>query len=160
MNAFQIIQSDPGRLLWLVGFLVLVIVPGSLIGYTTAPREWYARLKKPSFNPPNWIFAPVWFVLYVLIAIAGWLVFARVPSSAAMIAWVVQLLLNWLWSPVFFTLHRPWLAVLVIAALDAVVVAFIVAAWQIDPVAALLFVPYLAWIAFATLLNAAIARLN
>lgn len=160
MGVFQLIQADPSQLWWLVGFLVLVIVPGSLIGYRTAPGDWYARLNKPSFNPPNRLFAPVWLILYVLIATAGWIVWVRAPLSIAMVAWGVQLLLNWLWSPVFFALHRPWLAVLVIAALDAAVVVFLAAAWSIDPVAALLFVPYLAWIAFATLLNVSLARLN
>jgi tryptophan-rich sensory protein len=77
-----------------------------------------------------------------------------------MTAWIIQLILNWLWSPAFFALHRPWLAVVVIAALDVAAVVFVVSAWSIDATAALLFLPYVAWIAFATVLNVAIARLN
>jgi len=149
-------MSDP---LVLAAFLVVVIGGGLLIGFVTRPDAWYAGLAKPPFNPPNWVFAPVWTVLYVLIAIAGARTFAR-GLDLAFALWVTQLALNSVWSPVFFRLHRPGLALSVVAALLAAIVAFIVQRWHADNVSALLFVPYAGWVAFATLLNASIMRLN
>lgn len=89
------------RWLSLLGFLVLVIGGWLAIGYVTAPGEWYAGLVKPSFNPPGWIFGPVWTVLYVLIAVAGWRTFERDRRGWPMRLWWEQLALNLLWSPVF-----------------------------------------------------------
>ena len=144
----------------LAGFLLVTVGGGLAIGFVTRPGAWYAGLVKPSFNPPNWIFGPAWTVLYVLIAVAGWRVFERVPGSAAMAVWAVALALNFLWSPVFFGAQRPAAALAVVAMLLAAIVVFIALAWHIDTSAALLFVPYAAWVAFATLLNAAVVRLN
>ncbi|MEW9807697.1 TspO/MBR family protein [Mesorhizobium sp. ZMM04-5] len=141
-------------------FVLLVVGGGLLIGAVTAPGPWYEALAKPSFNPPNWIFGPVWTVLYVLIAIAGWRVWQRDRSGAAMKLWGLQLALNFLWSPVFFSLQQVGLALVVIVALLATILAFIAAAWSVDRAAALLFVPYALWVSFATLLNAAILTLN
>ena len=148
------------RLVSLAAFLFVVIVPGGIIGVATAPGDWYASLAKPFFNPPNWIFAPVWLSLYVLIAIAGWRVWTRLPASGAMAAWVVQLLLNWLWSPVFFSLHLLWPALAVIVAILVAIVFFIRLSGPIDRVAAWCFAPYLAWVSFAAALNGAVAVLN
>lgn len=91
-------------------FLFLVIGGGLAIGYLTAPGEWYACLAKPSFNPPGWIFGPVWTVLYVLIAVAGWRIFERDRPGWQTRLWWAQLALNFLWSPVFFAAHRIGLA--------------------------------------------------
>ena len=148
------------RYLVLAGFLLVTVGGGLAIGFVTRPGAWYAALVKPSFNPPNWIFAPAWTVLYILIAVAGWRVFEREPGSAAMAVWAVALALNFLWSPVFFGAQRPEAALAVVAMLLAAIVVFIALAWRIDTAAALLFVPYAAWVAFATLLNAAVVRLN
>ncbi len=144
----------------IVFFLALVLGGGLTIGYLNTPGEWYANLAKPPFNPPNWLFAPAWTILYVLIGIAGARTWSRAPKSAAMAAWWAQLGLNFLWSPVFFTLHVIGAAFLVILALLAAIILFIVIAWRIDRVAAILFLPYLAWVAFASLLNGAILWLN
>ena len=151
---------QPRQVALLVGFVLLVVVVGGVIGVTTAPADWYAGLAKPAFNPPNWIFAPVWTLLYVLIGIAGWRVFVAAPKSLAMRFWTAQLLLNWLWSPVFFSLHLLWPALIVIAAILGMIVGFIAASWRTDRTAAWLFVPYFCWVAFATALNAAVAMLN
>jgi len=140
-------------------FLVVVIGGGLSIGYATRPDGWYVGLAKASFNPPNWIFAPVWTLLYVLIAIAGARTFER-GTDIGFALWMAQLVLNFAWSPVFFRLHRPGAALAIVAALLAVIVAFIAQRWQADNVSALLFVPYACWVAFATLLNASIVRLN
>ncbi len=147
---------------WLIriAFLALMLGGGILIGTLTAPGEWYAQLSKPAFNPPNWIFGPVWTVLYVLIAMAGWRQFETERSSAAMKLWWAQLGLNFLWSPTFFVLQMPWFALVVIVALLAVIVMFIARVRNSDRVSALAFLPYFAWVAFATALNLSIAILN
>lgn len=144
----------------LVLFLLVVIGVGGLIGVSTAPGEWYASLEKPPFNPPNWLFAPVWFALYVLIAIAGWRVATRMPRSTAMTLWIAQMVLNWLWSPVFFSLHLLWPAGVIIVAMLGVILAFIARTWRVDRPSALMFVPYALWVSFASLLNLGIAILN
>lgn len=141
-------------------FVALTLGGGLAIGYTTRPDAWYAALQKPAFNPPNWIFAPVWTVLYVLIGIVGARIFARARSGPAITIWLAQLALNFAWSPVFFAAQRPGAALVIIVALLASLVLFMVQAWPRDRIAALLFAPYLAWVAFAALLNAAIWQLN
>jgi tryptophan-rich sensory protein len=141
-------------------FLVVVVGGGLLIGFVTLPGEWYASLAKPPFNPPNWVFAPVWTVLYVLIAVAGWRAWERDAHGAAMKLWGAQLILNFAWSPVFFGAQKPALGLVVIVALLATIVWFIRAVRRSDGFAAGLFVPYALWVAFATLLNASIVVLN
>ena len=133
---------------------------GLLIGYATLPGAWYASLIKPPFNPPNWVFAPAWTILYVLIAVAGWRTWLREPAGAAMKIWVVQLVLNFCWSPTFFGAKLMGPALLVILALLATIVLFIVKVWNRDRASGWLFVPYAAWVAFATLLNASLLLLN
>src|SRR3954454_23733322 len=141
------------RWLVLIGFLVLTVGSGITIGFLTAPGEWYAGLAKPSFNPPNWLFAPVWTVLYVLIAMVGWRTFERDRRGGPVKLWWAQLALNFLWSPVFFGAHRIGLALLIILLLLAAILAFIVVVRRQDGVAASLFAPYAAWVAFASVLN-------
>lgn len=148
------------RYLLLAVFLVVVLGGGTLIGLFNLPDGWYAALRKPPFNPPNGVFAPVWSVLYVLIAIAGWRTFLRAGNTGAKALWGAQLALNFLWSPVFFGLHRPDLALAIIVLLLMAISAFIGERWRNDAVAAWLFVPYVFWVAFATLLNGAIVILN
>ena len=147
---------------WLIrlGFLGLVMGGGILIGTLTAPGEWYAALNKPSFNPPNWIFAPVWTTLYVLIAMAGWRQYEADKTSRSMKLWLAQLGLNFLWSPAFFVLQMPWLAFVVISALLLVILLFLREVWTRDRIAAMAFLPYLAWVGFACALNLSIALLN
>jgi benzodiazapine receptor len=148
------------RRLSLILFLLLVVGGGLVIGYLTAPGDWYAGLTKPAFNPPGWLFAPVWTVLYIVVAIAGWLVWQRAPSDWSMRLWWAQLVLNFLWSPTFFGAHEIGLALIVVLLLLAAIIAFIATAWQRDRVTAWLFVPYATWVAFASVLNAAILALN
>ena len=156
----RIWSVDVRSYLTLALFILLVLAGGTLIGLMTLPGEWYAGLAKPPFNPPNWIFAPVWTLLYIMVAVAGWRTWQRGPRSAAMALWFVQLAFNFVWSPVFFGAHRIGGALAVIVALLAAIIAFIVMAWPRDRIAALLFTPYAAWVAFATLLNGALWYLN
>lgn len=149
------------RTMSLILFLVLMLGGGFMLGFLTAPGEWYAGLAKPAFNPPGWLFGPVWTVLYILIAIAGWRVWQRDRTGWPMKFWWTQMGLNFLWTPVFFTAHQIGLAFLVILLLLAAVLAFIVAAWRRqDRVAAWMFVPYAVWVAFASALNGSIWALN
>jgi translocator protein len=148
------------RYISLLLFLVLVLGAGLALGGLTMPATWYAGLTKPSFNPPSWVFAPVWTVLYILIAAAGWRAFERDGGGWPMKLWWAQIVLNFLWSPAFFAAHRIGLALVVILLLLAAIVAFIVMSWRQDRMAAWLFAPYAAWVAFASVLNGAIFGLN
>lgn len=146
----------------LLGFVVLCLALGALGAAVTAPAipTWYAALAKPSFNPPNWIFAPVWTTLYVIMAIAAWLVWRRGDARIPLTLFAVQLVLNSAWSLIFFGLHRVDLALVDIVLLLTAIVATALSFRRRSAVAALLLVPYLAWVSFATVLNAAIWRLN
>lgn len=141
-------------------FFLIVVGGGISIGVLTAPGDWYAQLQKPFFNPANWIFGPVWTVLYLIIAYVGWRIWYIDERTALWQLWLIQMALNFLWSPVFFAAQKPALALIVIAGLLMTLVLLIRAARRNDPVIALLFLPYLAWVSFATLLNAAIVSLN
>ena len=144
----------------LLAFILLTVGGGLLIGVATAPGDWYAGLQKPPFNPPNWVFGPVWTVLYILIAIAGWRIWRRDPHGAAMKFWIAQLALNFIWSPLFFSAHLPGAAFVVIIALLVVILALILLTLGRERVSAWLLVPYALWVAFAALLNASIWWLN
>jgi benzodiazapine receptor len=126
-------------------------------------RAWYSALEKPSFNPPDEIFAPVWTTLYVLIAISGARIASAPPSderTRAMRWWSAQLALNAAWSPLFFGAKMPAAALADIVLMLAAIAASIAASRKVDTKAAWMMAPYLAWVAFATILNAEIVRLN
>lgn len=144
----------------LLVFMVAVVGIGWLIGATNLSGEWYAGLAKPSFVPPNWAFPVAWTILYIMIAVAGWRTFRREPAGKAMLAWAAQLVLNFAWSPVMFTLHQIGAALVILVGMFVAIVAYISIEASRDRLAAALFVPYAAWVAFAGLLNAAIWRLN
>lgn len=141
-------------------FLILVVGGGLGIGALTVPGDWYAGLAKPSFNPPNWLFGPVWACLYVLIAIAGSRTFRRDRRGVAMKAWWAQLALNFAWPVAFFAAHAISAALALIIVLEGAIIVFMVASRRSDPLAAWLFAPYAAWVGFATALNGAILALN
>lgn len=141
-------------------FIILVLGGGLLIGAGNIPDEWYRSLAKPAFNPPDWLFAPVWSLLYAIIGVVGARTWLALRRSMAMRLWFAQMVFNFAWSPVFFGLHDPTSAMIVILGLLVSVAAFIAVSWRQDRTAALLFAPYLAWVAFATALNAAILLLN
>jgi benzodiazapine receptor len=140
-----------------LGAALAVMLIGGGIGVLTLPGEWYATLNKPFFTPPNWLFGPVWTTLYAMIGVVGarkWL------RGGAVGLWWGQMVLNFLWSPVFFGLQMPLPALGIIAAIWGLIALFIRCEWRSDRVSALLFVPYLAWVSLATALNAAIVVLN
>lgn len=148
------------RYVSLILFLALVLGGSLALSGLSMPGAWYAGLVKPSFNPPAWLFGPVWTVLYILIAVAGWRVWQRDRTGWPMKLWWVQMALNFLWTPVYFGAHQIGLALVVILLMLAAILAFIASAWRQDRVAAWLFVPYAAWVAFASLLNGSIWMLN
>jgi tryptophan-rich sensory protein len=145
----------------LAGFVVAsfaAAVPGGL----WPPGEWYAALDKPWWNPPSWLFGPVWSLLYALMGIAAWRVWcsAAPDRAVALRWWWAQLVLNAAWTPLFFGLRRPDLAFLEILALEALIIVTIWRSFAVDRVAAALLVPYAAWVGFASVLNLALWRLN
>lgn len=141
-------------------FLLISVGGGLVIGSVSMPDGWFADLQKPSFQPPNWLFGPVWTVLYVFIGIAGARIFMKNAQGPAFRIWIGQMILNFLWSPSFFSLHSLGIALAVILVLLATILAFIRLAWPIDRLSAMLFVPYALWVSFATLLNASLIALN
>ncbi len=149
----------------LVGFFALCFGVSSIGGVITAGsvNGWYQTLAKPGFNPPDWIFAPVWATLYGMMAIAGWLVWRAHGVKAAWIAhlaFLVQLGLNLLWSYLFFGLQELGLAFGEILVLFSAILTTLILFWRLNPLAGLLFVPYTLWVSFAAVLNAAIWRMN
>ncbi len=144
----------------LILFLVLVMGGGLLLGFLTAPGDWYAGLAKPSFNPPGWLFGPVWTVLYVLIAVAGWRIWQHERQDWPMKLWWAQLGLNFLWPPVFFGAHQIGLALAIILLLLAVILLLIAAIWRRRAADAWMLAPYAVWVAFASLLNGSLFVLN
>jgi len=153
-------RGRPG--LALAGFVALTLAVGVSGAAATAEavREWYPTISKPSWNPPAWIFGPVWTTLYVLMALAAWRVWRRDGWGVALALFLVQLAFNAAWSPLFFGLRRMDLAladiVLLLLALAATTVAF----FRSDRMAGWLLVPYLGWVAFAALLNLTLVHLN
>lgn len=141
-------------------FIATVLTAGILTGVNNLPGPWYDSLQKPFFQPPPWIFSPVWTVLYVMIAVAGARTWLRAPASGRMQVWFAQMVLNLLWSPAFFGMQSPGFGLTIIIPLLAFILAFIAMSRAKDPASAWLFAPYALWTAFASVLNASIFLLN
>jgi benzodiazapine receptor len=151
------------RIAGLVVAVGLCLAVGALGGWITAisVKTWYPLLNKPGFTPPDWLFGPVWTVLYVLMGIAAWRVWrAGARTREALALFALQLALNLAWSVVFFGLHRIGMAVGVIVLLEAAILVTVAAFRRIDRLAAALLVPYALWVGFAAVLNIAVWRLN
>lgn len=143
--------------------VVLCLGVGGIGGVMTAKsvRGWYLTLRKPSWNPPSWLFGPVWTTLYVMMGVSAWLVWREGAFVGwAATAFVVQLALNGLWSYLFFYRHRPDLAFIEIIAMWASILATILLFYPVSALASYLLWPYLAWVSFASYLNFTIWRLN
>ncbi|MEL6920722.1 MAG: TspO/MBR family protein [Pseudomonadota bacterium] len=141
-------------------FLVLTMGLGAFVGASTPPGEWYANLEKPFFNPPNWLFGPVWTVLYAMVAIAGWRTWLRGYRGLPMQIWFGQFAINLTWSPVFFGLHAMGFALIIIGAMIALTASFVSLTWPHDRPTSMLMMPYLGWISFAGILNATLWLMN
>ncbi|MBI1320637.1 MAG: hypothetical protein GC168_17065 [Candidatus Hydrogenedens sp.] len=146
----------------LAGFILAVSAAASF-GALYGPGDWYRALEKPFFNPPNWVFGPVWTMLYIAIAASGWLLWRarhRAAVGLPLTVYFAQLLLNGAWTWIFFGLHRMGLALVDILVLELCIVALIVLSWRISRTVSFLLMPYAAWVAFASLLNASLWWLN
>ena len=155
-------MSRGKTILGLCGWL-LACFAAAAIGGLFMPGEWYASLRKPSWNPPGWIFGPVWTALYTMMAVAAWLVWKRGGFAAQrrlLTLFLVQLALNATWTPLFFGLHWPGVAFFEMLLLWVAIAATIPTFWRVNRVAAWLLVPYLAWVSFAAVLNVTLWRLN
>ena len=147
------------------GCLLLTLLVGGVSGYYTIGNvaTWYATLHKPFFNPPNSVFGPVWTVLYILMAVSFYMVLQQ-PKSVmrkyAITFFIVQLTLNFFWSIIFFNLHLIGIALAEIALMWLSILWMIILFYPVSKTAALLQLPYIAWVSFATALNAAIFYLN
>ncbi len=146
--------------------VAITLLVGGTAGFFTSEgvNGWYAVANKPSFNPPNWVFAPVWTLLYILMGIALWLVWKSETNKAvkktAIILFSLQLLLNFAWSFIFFYMHQPGWAFIEITGMWIMIMLTIVWFGKISPAAAWLMVPYIWWVSFAAVLNFYIWKLN
>ena len=154
--------------------LAAAILPVGLVAFLSSLATasyidgWYAQLAKPAFNPPNWAFPVAWTILYAMIALSAWRLLGARPHGGpsrggwwlALAAFATQLVLNAVWTPTFFAAHAIGLAVVVCAALFVMILWTIRLSWRFDRAAAWLLAPYAAWVGFATLLTAAVWRLN
>lgn len=149
---------------------IFSVIGCELVGIISTPftiaaiPTWYVSLTKPSFSPPNWIFGPVWTVLYFLMGVSAFLIwrkgFKQKKVKKALGYFLLQLLFNFLWSPLFFGLHAPLLGLVDIVLLLVFLVLTILSFHKLSKVAAYLLVPYLLWVSFATILNISIVLLN
>jgi tryptophan-rich sensory protein len=146
----------------LVGFIGLCLLDGAVGGSMTARavHTWYPTLQAPPGTPPNWVFGPVWTVLYIMVGTAGWLVWKRIGAARAVRLWGWQLAANALWAPAFFGLHSPRLAMAVMVVLLASVALTIRAFRRVRRTAMVLMLPYAAWCLYAAYLNAGFVLLN
>lgn len=149
----------------LIFFILLCLIVQMVGSFWTKETvsTWYPTLVKPSWTPPDWLFGPVWFCLYIMIAISGWLIYRAEDSpnrSVALMLYGAQLSLNFIWSFLFFSLRSPILGLIDIVLLCLLITLTIIKAWSVRPLASLLLIPYLAWVVYATSLNAGIWLLN
>jgi tryptophan-rich sensory protein len=158
------VESRPPRRKQLVALVVLVALPwlAGLFGAQFQPGAWYASLAKPAWNPPSAVFGPVWSVLYTLMGVAAWWVWSSPAGGrrAAVALFVVHLLFNAAWSWLFFGLNLVGAALVDLLVVLVLVAVLTVWFWRISALAGALFVPYLAWVGYATSLNLALWRLN
>ncbi len=150
----------------LIGFIILCLLAGIIGSIFTTQNipTWYASLNKPSFNPPNWVFGPVWTILYVLMGISAYLIYSKGIKKKevkfALIIFGIQLILNTLWSILFFGLTSPLLGLICIIVLWISIILTIKLFYKIDKKATYLLIPYILWVSFATILNYYILILN
>jgi tryptophan-rich sensory protein len=144
-----------------LGIFVALVSLAAFFGSQFQPGPWYEALQKPPLNPPSWLFAPVWSVLYLAMAVAGWLVWrARPASTKPLVLWGTQLILNAAWSLLFFGLHLPGVALVEIVLLLTLLTITTALFFRVRTLAGALFLPYVAWVSFAAYLNAGLWYLN
>lgn len=153
-------ESSGLRSFWVfIGFVVLTFC-APLAGIGSAPGEWYAELTKPSWNPPSWIFGPVWTALYLTMAVAAWLVWKKDGWRRPLWLFLFQLLLNAAWTPIFFGANQLGWAFVEILAMWAAILLTLLAFFRVSKLAGGLLIPYLCWVTFAAFLNYTLWRMN
>jgi benzodiazapine receptor len=155
MNSLSLILGAVGAIVLTFG--------AAYVGSRFPVDEWYTALSKPSWNPPNWLFGPVWSVLYILMAISVWLVWREEGLLGAIVPlsiFLLQLVLNAAWSWLFFGLHELGIAFVEIVTLWVAIVINITLFWRLKPISGILLIPYLLWVTFASVLNYTLWRLN
>lgn len=165
MATVSVPAGNGSRWLMLLFFVVVCFAAAGIgsVWTSSSLETWYPSLVKPSFNPPDWIFGPVWSALYLMMAVAAWLVWQRGAPPSGLVVWIpffTQLALNTAWSGIFFGLRQPGWAAAEIVFLWLAIATTILAFRLRSRAAAWLLVPYLAWVSFASLLNVTIWRLN
>ncbi len=153
-------RPSPTRLTLALAGFILITFCAPLAGMGSPPGDWYALLAKPEWNPPAWIFGPVWSALYLMMAIAAWLVWKRDGWHRPLLLYFVQLLLNAAWTPIFFGAHQLGWALAEIVVLWVAILLTLLGFRGVSRTAAWLFVPYLAWVTFAAFLNFTLWRMN
>lgn len=170
------IRPTIGRQILVAAGLLIVVALIAFLGSLASSENidgWYSTVEKVAWNPPNWLFGPAWSILYLLIAVSGWLIWRSgwrkdQPNAAmkTLTIYTVQLILNAVWTPTFFAMYlvigKPawWIALAIITALILAVIALAVSAWKWSNTAAMLMIPYALWLAYASTLNAGIIALN
>lgn len=143
----------------LIVFVALCVAAAGT-GVFFQPGSWYESLRKPSWTPPNWLFGPVWTILYICIAVAGWLVWREAGWSTPIVFWSIQLVANAAWSWLFFGMKRMDVALVDAGVMWLSIAGFIVTAADVSATATLLFAPYLIWVTIAFALNLTVMRMN
>jgi tryptophan-rich sensory protein len=144
-------------------WIIITLAVGLAAGMVSRPDTWYFALSKPSWNPPAWIFAPVWILLYALMGAAAGFIWQRravSQSTPALSLYVIQLILNIIWPLIFFGMHNPGLAFAEICLLWLAIMATLFTFWRVYRPAGILLIPYILWVSFATVLNFTIWRMN
>lgn len=152
----------------IIKLVISILIPlalGAIAGRFTAQAvpEWFSLLNRPSFSPPNWIFGPVWTILYILLGISLYLIWKQIPSKKrnyALLIFSLQMFLNFIWSFVFFYFNQIGLSLVVIIGLWLSIIFMLISFYKLKPSAAYLNIPYLLWVTFASVLNAAYFILN
>lgn len=147
----------------LIVSIVICLLIGFIAGISTSKSidSWYSKIKKPTFNPPSWIFGPVWTILYVLMGVSLYLLWtSKIDNRLAIMFFVIQLVLNFLWSYLFFGLQNPLIAFIEIVILWIMIILTMIYAYPVSQTASLLMIPYILWVTFASILNLSIYLLN
>ena len=155
-------RSGPMSLIGLLVSLMLVAAVAA-VGGQFSPDAWYQGITKPAWTPPGWLFGPVWTFLYASMAVAAWLVWREHSTgiaTSARVVYILQLILNVIWSWIFFGLHQIGLALADLIVMWVLIVVTTLLFWKVRPAAGILLLPYVAWVAFAGILNSAIWILN
>lgn len=150
----------------LLASLIICQIAGFIGAIFTTPAisTWYATLEKPTFNPPNYLFAPVWTILFIAMGVALFLIWAKTKNDKekklAILLFAIQLFFNIMWSIVFFGLHSPFLGIIIIIILLALIITTTIRFFKLSETAGILMIPYILWVSFATVLNIALYMLN